>query len=152
MNPSTSPATRALEDSLGFRLSRLARRRRERWSRELASLSLTPPQATVLRALDESPGSGVRELARVIGSDPMRAKRCVDELETLGLVKSSQRESDRRARCLTLTERGVELTREVVERIQAHERRMQEQLGPERYEELVHTLNILEQSIGERHE
>ncbi|NNN16702.1 MAG: MarR family transcriptional regulator [Acidimicrobiaceae bacterium] len=53
---------------------------------QLATLGLTPPQAGTLRAIAQAPGGSVRSIARLLGSDPTNTKRCVDELEGIGLV------------------------------------------------------------------
>lgn len=128
--PRTSPRQRrgdllALESGLGFRLSRLARALGADWSRQLAVLSLSPPQAAVVRGVAGRPGCSLRALARVLGTDPMRVKRCVDELEAHGLLQSAHRGEDRRPRGLELSAAG----RAVVERIDALVRRQEQQLG-----------------------
>ncbi len=99
-----------LEDSVGFRLSRLARVRRDRWATELSSLGLTPPQAAILRATRDTPGQALRALARTLTSDVMAVKRCVDELESRGWVATSTRADDRRVRVVILTDAGAALT------------------------------------------
>ena len=62
---------------VGFRLSRISRTLRSQWAEELSDLELSPPEAAVLRGLAEHPGCALRELARLLASDPMSAKRCV---------------------------------------------------------------------------
>ncbi len=61
----------SLEESVGFRLGRLARARRDRWANELRSLGLTPPQAAILRATRDNPSQGLRALARTLKFDAM---------------------------------------------------------------------------------
>ena len=73
------------------------------------------PQATVLHAPVEQPGSGVRELARRTHSDPMNAKRRADRLEACGLVISRTDREHRQLRVLA-TERSATLARELAGR------------------------------------
>lgn len=103
----------ALEDGLGFRLSRVARKLRSEWAAQLKPLALTPPQAAVVRAVSLEPGCSVRALARRLGADPMNVKRCVDELEKRGLIQSASVTTDRRPRALTVSASGQLLARDV---------------------------------------
>lgn len=111
--PQDPGATSALDSSLGFRLSRLARRLRHAWTEALDPLELSPPQAAVLRGVAGSPGSSVRAVARRLGADPMNVKRCVDVLEARGLLASGHDPSDRRPRTLAVTPAGAEVAHEV---------------------------------------
>jgi len=103
----------SLEVGIGFRLDRLVRTLRRGWAGDLADLGLSPPQAAILRGIDERPGTSIRAVARRLGSDPMNVKRCVDDLEGKGLVRSGQRPDDRRPRTLVLTDDGRALVKDV---------------------------------------
>lgn len=106
-DPSEPPgAAAAFSDGLAFRLGRLARVLRRSWAQDLAPLNLSPPQAAVLRGVVEVPGCSLRALARTLGADPMNVKRCVDELEVRGLLRSGADATDRRRRTLTATSAG----------------------------------------------
>lgn len=137
-----------LEAGIGFRLGRLQRRVRADWSRQLAELGLSPPQAAVLRAVAERPDCSLRALARVLGAEPMRAKRCVDELEQRGLLESAHRGGDRRSRGLALTSAGEDLSRQAEARADAHERRLRALLGPQRRAGLEEAFTVLERGLG----
>ena len=121
-----------LERELGFRMGQTHRLLKETWERQIADLGLSAPLAAMLRAICEQPGSGLRELARRMRTDPMNAKRLVDHLEHEGLVTSSgtashaQRRaidptSDGLARVAGLVERSASLPRAAVELIGANE-------------------------------
>ncbi|MDA8290438.1 MAG: methyltransferase domain-containing protein [Actinomycetota bacterium] len=118
-----------LEAEIGFRLSRLVRTLRAEWSRELADLEITPPEAAVLRAVAERPGSSLRALARLLGAEPMTAKRCVDELEQRGLLSSAHRGEDRRPRALELTGAGASLAARVHALVASRDARLAAALG-----------------------
>ncbi len=138
----------SLHAGLGFRFGRSQRRLRATWAARIADLELAPPQAAVLRALAERPGLGVRAAARDIGTDPMNVKHVADALEARGLVTSSLDPSDRRTRCLRLTQAGRDLTAEVEGRAQLHEEWLAGVLGRAQYGRLEQALESLEGALG----
>jgi len=138
----------ALEDSAGFRLSRLVRVRRERWAIQLRTLGLTPPQAAILRATRDHRGQAMRALARTLNTDAMSAKRCVDDLESRGWLATTTREDDRRVRVVDLTARGEELMGRLDELAHAQEWNLRDQLSPAHYEVLVAVIATLERAEG----
>ena len=118
-----------LAAGLGFRLSRLTRTLRATWASELAAHELTPPEAAVLRAVADRPGCSLRALARTLGAEPMRAKRCVDELESRKLLASDHDGGARRSRALRLTPDGARLAATVSELVRHQEERLDGALG-----------------------
>ena len=98
-----------LEGGIGFRLSRITRNLRHAWSCRLKPLGVSPPQAAIIRGLSSFSEISLRELARLLGADPMNVKRCIDDLERLQLVKSGKNKGDKRQRVLTLTKTGQAL-------------------------------------------
>ncbi len=133
-----------LEAGTGFRLSRLTRGLRAQWAQELAVVCLTPPQAALLRAIAGQPGLSLRALARTLGTEPMRAKRCADALETAGLLHSAHRGDDRRPRRLTLSPKGLELADRVEILVRRQEARIDQVLGQELRPGLEKALAALE--------
>lgn len=126
----TGPDTSgSLETGLGFRVGRAHRILRDAWSGRIADLGLTAPQTAMLRAVCEWPGSGVRELARRTGRDPMNVKRLADHLEGLGLVSSRTDPAHRQRRVLHPTDTGRELAAEVARRATRWNRELVEQVG-----------------------
>lgn len=146
--PASTREPLALEQSVGFRLGRVARARRRAWSEEIETLELTPPQASALRGIVERPNQSLRALARTLGTDPMSAKRCVDDLESRGLVRSSSAPGDRRPRVLNVTEPGFNLAQEIDRRVRRQERLLRELLRPRDYETLVKVLGRLEEHLN----
>ncbi len=98
-----------LEGGIGFRLSRITRNLRHAWSCRLKPLGVSPPQAAIIRGLSGFSEISLRELARLLGADPMNVKRYIDDLERLQLVKSGKNKGDKRQRVLTLTKTGQAL-------------------------------------------
>jgi DNA-binding MarR family transcriptional regulator len=138
----------ALEDSAGFRLSRLVRVRRERWAAQLRALGLTPPQAAVLRATRDHRGQALRALARTLNTDAMSVKRCVDELEGRGWLVTSPRADDRRVRVVDLTAQGERLMGDLDEIAYAQERNLRDQFSHPQYESLMAAIATLEVAEG----
>jgi DNA-binding MarR family transcriptional regulator len=137
----------SLESGLGFQLGRLHRVLREAWGEEIADLKLSPPQAAVLRAVCEWPGSGLRELARRMGADAMNAKRLADNLENLDLVRSAADPAHRQRRVLLPTEEGAALAGEINRRAEVWDRRLSELIGAEELRGLNRLLARLEERL-----
>lgn len=138
----------SLDQSIGFRLGRVARARRRAWSEEIEALELTPPQASALRGIVEQPNQSLRALARTLGTDPMSAKRCVDDLESRGLVCSTSAPGDRRPRVLNVTVPGMTLSQEIDRRVRRQESSLRELLSAQEYETLVEVLHRLEEHLN----
>jgi DNA-binding MarR family transcriptional regulator len=138
----------ALRDGLGFRLGRVARGLRQSWAEDLHPLGTTPPQVAVARGVAETPGCSLRALARVLGTDPTNAKRCVDELRQRGLLTSKDRTGDRRPLGLALTDAGHAFVGEVEHLVRMQEERIQGALGPSGCRELADALGKLEHLLG----
>ncbi len=142
------PPPLQLEQSLGFRLGRLVRMLRAEWALELEGLGLTPPQVAVLRGVAGRPGCSLRALARTLGTDPMKVKRCVDVLERRGLIQSAHRGTDRRPRALRLAPESLALTARIDALVRAQEERLTSALGPARLSDLEGALAALEADVG----
>jgi len=145
---SSAEMSSSLVEGVGFRIGRIARVRRAAWAEELAGFAITPPQASVLRAVNDRPVSSLRVLARTLGTDPMTIKRCVDHLEAQGLVRSEVAQGDRRRRVLTLTHDGQVFVRELDARVRAHEQRLRALFSLDEYEEMLRVLARLEAGLG----
>ncbi len=147
---STPDATAAgrLEAGLGFRLGRAHRIVRGAWQAQIGDLGLSGAQASVLRAVAEHPGVGLRELARALGTDPMNAKRLADGLEAEGLLVSSADAGDRRLRVLEPTDAGLALASEVRQRALAWTATLEGLVGQADIAAVLAVLDRLEQSLA----
>ncbi|MHB8457785.1 MAG: MarR family winged helix-turn-helix transcriptional regulator [Acidimicrobiales bacterium] len=128
---------------VGFLLGVAHRAQRRAWEAELADLDLTAPQAALLRLIAAQPGSGVRRLARDLGTDPMNAQRVAETLLSAGLCEPRQDPSDARRRPLYPTEKGRHLARAVAHRAERAEQDLIEALDAERYHALLAGLGAL---------
>lgn len=106
---------------------------------------LRPRHATVLSFLDED---GVRstELARIAGRHKQVVGRLVDELEELGYVERRADPTDRRAKLVVPTGRGLEQLRLEDEIVAEIERRHAEAAGARTYAEFRDVLRTLVES------
>lgn len=147
--PVATPAGGSLESAIGFRLGRGHRAVRGAWQTRIADLGLSGAQASSLRAVVERPGSGIRELARILGTDPMNAKRLADGLEAAGLVCSCADAEDRRLRVLNPTEAGLELAGELERRSLAWAATLGAMVGHDELAALLRTLDRLEAGIAD---
>ncbi len=138
----------SLEEGLGFRLGRTHRALRAAWETRIVDLGLSGPQASVLRAVAEQPGVGLRELARVLGTDPMNAKRLVDGLEQEGMLTSAVDPTDRRLRALGLTDAGLAVSLTVARRAMDWRRDLQAMLGRDDAARLWLILERIEDGIA----
>lgn len=137
----------SLESGLGFRLGRVHRMVRDAWGERIAGLALTPPQAAMLRAVCEWPGSGLRELARRTHTDAMNAKRLLDHLERRDLVRSAPDSGHRQRRVVHATAAGTALAGEVARRAGAWDRLIGRRLGSGELAELHRLLARLESAL-----
>ena len=134
----------SLEAGLGFRLGRAHRMMREAWADLITDLGLTPPQAAMLRAVCEWPGSGLRELGRRTHTDAMNAKRLLDHLERAELVRSVPDAGHRQRRVLHPTGTGTSTAAELARRAGAWNRHLGRRLGRGELAELQRLLTRLE--------
>jgi len=135
-----------LEADLRFRLGRAHRAVRGAWQAHLADLGLTSAQASVLRAVLEQPGMGLRELARRLRTDPMNAKRLADSLERAGFLVSGEHTADARIRVLSVTDTGAATGREVARRAAAWGAALEALLGADDTARLRVILTRLEEA------
>ncbi len=148
MTTQTDGGRLALRAGLGFRLSRAARALRRSWAEELLPFALTPPQAAALRGVAERPGCSLRALARMLGTDPTNAKRCVDELESRGLLESRGRRGDRRPLLLHVSPPAEALVAQIDHLVATQEQRLLGAIGPSGCEAVAAALTSLELHLG----
>ncbi len=128
---------------IGFLLGVAHRAHRRIWEKELEELHVTAPQAAILRLIAEVPGSGIRELARRLGTDPMNAQRIVKSLVTAGLCEVCADAKDARRHPLYPTVQGISLAAHIGRRADGAEESLRESLGSVRYLEMVTSLEMV---------
>lgn len=74
---------------------------------------LSGSQLWALWQISARPGLRVSELARALHIKPSTASNLLDKLEQRQLVRRERRDADNRVVCLELTDRGVELVKDI---------------------------------------
>lgn len=83
------------------------------FAQRLAPLGLTPPQAGILRAVQQAHGLSQRALGDALGMFPSRLVLVIDELEQRALIERRASEHDRRSYELHLSAAGEQLLERV---------------------------------------
>jgi DNA-binding MarR family transcriptional regulator len=141
--PARGSSTDAAPSGLGFALGLAHRGRRRAFEAGLGDLGLTAPQAAVLRMIAAHPGCGVRQLARMLGTDAMNIRRITETLLAAQLCEARRDPADARRRPLALTGAGIALAALADERAEMDERRLKAGLGEALYDELLAGLRRL---------
>ena len=90
---------------LGFLLHDVSRLMRRRFDRRAQTLGLTRAQWKVLLHLDRNAGATQATIAQLMDVQPITLARQIDRLEQDGWVERRAHPTDRRARCLYLTDK-----------------------------------------------
>lgn len=101
---------RALEDDLGFLLTRASAMLVKATNEALAPLGLKVRAYSVLSiACDDRSGVTQRQVAEDVGLDPSQIVALVDDLESRGLVERTADPGDRRNKLIVATDAGRKL-------------------------------------------
>jgi len=90
---------------------------RERLAVTIAAFDLSLPQAHALQVLEPGRPLPMRDLALRLHCDASNITGIVDRLEARGLVERQPAPGDRRVKALVVTDKGVALRTELVERL-----------------------------------
>lgn len=92
-----------------------------RFAERLREIDLAPPQAGILRAVAQTPGTSQQQLATFLGMVPSRLVLLLDDLEAKGLVERRDHAEDRRLYALHLTEKGQKTMADIGRVARAHD-------------------------------
>jgi MarR family transcriptional regulator, organic hydroperoxide resistance regulator len=104
---------------------------------------------SVLTALDDAPIRTQAALAEAIGADKTRIIATLDELQDEGLISRTPDPDDRRARLLSITEKGRRVRRSVRAEIRTHEERLLATLTPADRRGFLRALEVLSMQLPE---
>ncbi|MGM0930611.1 MAG: MarR family winged helix-turn-helix transcriptional regulator [Actinomycetota bacterium] len=116
LSPATlTPAADSLdrERYRSFQLRRALQFHGALWQREV-STEVSSVAYGVLLVLRQAPGIGQRELGQLAQLDKSTLAELLKRLELLGLISTSRDEADRRRKCVTLEDAGVDLLQELM--------------------------------------
>ncbi len=135
-------------DSAAFLLAQIGSHAAKQFAERLARLSLTPPQAGVLRILQRHSPLSQRELAERLGMHASRLVALMDEMETLGLATREVSSSDRRIHTLRITPKGTETLRQIGSVAREHNHMLTGTLSETERETLRSLLERIAQAHG----
>jgi DNA-binding MarR family transcriptional regulator len=102
-----------MEETLGAKLSQVARLMRRNFDERARKIGATRPQAQVLTLLARHPGINQGGIADLLEVEPITVARMIDRLQEAELVERRADPSDRRAWRLHLTARGEALVEQL---------------------------------------
>ena len=109
------------QESIGFLLGALLRRKGLAFRALLAPFQVTPRQYAVLSRLWQEDSLALTDLARRLYADPSSISRTLVLMEKSGLIERHRDDEDRRVFRLMLSTRGHALKRQLRPLVQAHE-------------------------------
>lgn len=95
--------------AIGVRITVLARLLRSNFDRQVAGLSVTRSQWAMIVVVSSHPGATQRVIAEALEMSEASAGRLIDRLCAEGLLERRDRDDDRRARAVYLTEKAEPL-------------------------------------------
>lgn len=100
-------------------------------------LDLTPVQFAALSALSDAPGMDQATLAATIAYDKVTLGGVVDRLASKGLIARAPSLTDRRAKTLSLTQKGTQTLKSVTPTVAALQSDILHGLDPDEADQLV---------------
>jgi MarR family transcriptional regulator, transcriptional regulator for hemolysin len=101
--------------SIAVRISVLARMLRSNFDRQVADLNVTRSQWQMIAVVAARPGATQRSIAEILEMSEASAGRLIDRLCAEGLLTRRERDDDRRARAIYLTEAAEPLLGKLAE-------------------------------------
>lgn len=101
------------DEPVGILIHEVANAISQAYSAVMAPLGLTRPQVRVLVWVNHSPGITQAELSELIGTSPMALTGLLDRMESKNLVRRQEDLTDRRAKCVYLTDGALALRPEM---------------------------------------
>ena len=136
-----------LADLVGFHL-RLAQDASFRtFARQSGLRHLKPGRFAAMMLIHNNPGISQVALSRAIARDKSTVTPLIQDLERHHLVERVQSSADRRSVTLTLTEAGETMLSELLVHAAAHDRRLDQIVGP-RKAEFIRLLRKISDTLG----
>ena len=135
-----------LPDLIGYNLRRAQVAVFQSFQNAVAPHDITPGQFGVLIMIMENQGLSQSDLGTAVGIDRSTMVAVIDRLESRGLVVRAPSPNDRRSYALRLSDKGDELMRELIPRIQEHDRNMVKDLSAEEIANLIDYLRRIARS------
>lgn len=128
---------------IGLRLSVVARLMRQDFDRRIASLGVTRSQWTMIVVVARQPGATQRQIAEILEMSEASAGRLIDRLCADGYLVRAERDDDRRARSVTITEKTQPLLECLADIGGASQKHVFRNFSDEELEQFGHLLDKL---------
>jgi DNA-binding MarR family transcriptional regulator len=116
---------------------------------EVGDLNLTPVQYSSLQTICNQPGIDQKTLANAVGYDTSTIAGVIDRLEARGLLVRTVSPTDRRARLITPTPKGLDMLEAVVPRMLKSQERLLEPLTKAERKEFMRLMQVLADANAE---
>src|SRR4051812_16984774 len=116
---------------------------------EVGDLNLTPVQYSSLQTICNQPGIDQKTLANTVGYDTSTIAGVIDRLEARGLLVRTVSPTDRRARLITPTQKGLDMLEAVVPRMLKSQERLLEPLTKAERTEFMRLMQVLADANAE---
>lgn len=134
--------------NIGLRVGVLARLLRNNFDREVASLGVTRSQWAMIAVVATHPGATQRVIAEKLDMSEASAGRLVDRLCADGLLERREREDDRRARAVYVTDKANPLLDKLAEIAGRSEERMFAGFSEKQIDQLDRLLEQLYENVS----
>jgi MarR family transcriptional regulator, transcriptional regulator for hemolysin len=132
---------------ISIRLSILARQMRSNFDRRVSSLNVTRSQWQMIAVVAGRPGSTQRVIAETLEMSEASAGRLIDRLVSDGLLERRERDDDRRAKAIYLTQAAEPLLAQLGDVARAGEEQMFKGFGSEELDQLGELIGRLQHNL-----
>ena len=133
---------------IGLRLTILARMLRNNFDRQVSGLNVTRSQWAMIAVVARHPGETQRMIAEALEMSEASAGRLIDRLCADGLLERRDRDDDRRARAVYLTEQAEPLLAKLADVAKDAEERMFKGFSSEDLEQLQNYVDRIYANIS----
>ena len=136
------------KQEIAVRISVLARLLRSDFDRRLSDMNITRSQWGLIAVVARRPGSTQRSIAEILEMSEASAGRLIDRLCADGLLERRERDDDRRARAVFVTDAAEPLLAKGAEIGQANVERIFQGLDERQLEELAQSLRVIYDNLA----
>ncbi|HEX7752523.1 MAG TPA: MarR family winged helix-turn-helix transcriptional regulator [Novosphingobium sp.] len=136
MSEAWDPGSIDVKRTIAIRLNVLARQLRQRFDRHVTSHGVTRSQWSMIVVVARHPGSTQRMIAEALEMSEASAGRLIDRLCAEGLLRRQERDDDRRARAIYVTDKAKLLLDSLSGVAKRHEEVVFEGFAPEELAQL----------------
>ncbi len=137
-----------LKQDIAIRISVLARLLRSDFDRRLSEMSITRSQWGLIAVVASRPGSTQRTIAEILEMSEASAGRLIDRLCADGLLERRERDDDRRARAVYVTDAAKPLLTNAAEVAKANAERVFRGLDEAQLEQLSQSLGVIYDNLA----